>query len=109
MADATLIPGVVIKAGACVIGMEPRMVRACIVIGKVYAQFGPYTCVLTSGVDGTHSLVSLHYRGRAADFRFWNVPEARRPALRDALKAALGKDFDVVLEKDHIHVELDPK
>jgi len=103
-----MIPGVEIKPGACVIGLQAVMVRGCITIGTVYAAMG-YRCTLTSGVDGQHSPRSRHYLGLAADFRTRDILVGTRTALRDAIASRLGQDFDVILESDHLHVEWDPK
>lgn len=68
-----------------------------------------YDCVITSAIDGKHSRGSLHYVGLALDFRTNNMPSGELPRIRDKIAARLGENFDVVLEKDHLHVELDPK
>lgn len=61
--------------------------------------------VVTSVSEGKHSPGSLHYVGHAFDMRL-----PAEPALFVAdLKSALGEEFDVVRESDHIHVEWQPK
>ncbi len=74
----------------------------------VYTLRG-FVFMVTSLEDSTHGVNSLHYSGNAADIRTRHVPVAQLPSLHRALKDALGKDYDVVLEKDHIHIEYDPK
>ena len=65
--------------------------------------------IITSGTDGTHRAGSLHYAGKAFDFRRWEADAAGvTAALVDELKTALGPDYDVILESTHIHVEHDP-
>jgi hypothetical protein len=103
-----VIPGVLLKAGVVALGMQAQMVRAAIEVAKVYERFG-VVCVMTSGVEGKHSAKSLHYQGLAADFRTRHVPNDQRAALRQAVSDALGPDFDVILERTHLHVEYDPK
>ena len=61
--------------------------------------------VVTSVSDGMHRPGSLHYVGMAVDFRLPADP-AR---FISELKEALGVEFDVVLEKDHVHCEWQPK
>lgn len=61
--------------------------------------------VLTSVTDGVHSSGSLHYVGQAFDMRL----PFKAAIFVEQLKEALGAEFDVVLEKDHIHVEFQPK
>lgn len=74
----------------------------------VFQSFG-HDCTITSGVDGKHGENSLHYAGRALDFRTRTVPIGTRPKLAKELRARLGANFDVVEESDHLHVEWDPK
>lgn len=65
--------------------------------------------VITSGLDGKHGAKSLHYTGNAFDIRTWIYTEAEIEQLMKDIKELLGKDYDVVLESDHIHIEYDPK
>jgi len=62
--------------------------------------------VITSTWEGTHAPWSYHYRFRALDFRY---PVTDREKKIKKLKELLGKDYDVVEEWDHIHIEYDPK
>lgn len=73
--------------------------------------------VVTSTFGGTHSPHSLHYQNRAYDIRLpsKNVSgkstdpvELNKDAVR-GIKEKLGSDFDIILEKSHIHIEYDPK
>lgn len=66
-------------------------------------------CVVTSGRDGQHMEGSKHYEGKAIDFRTFHLHLHELDAVVKAAKNALGKDFDVVVEGDHLHVEKDPK
>jgi len=61
--------------------------------------------VVTSTYEGNHSPSSLHYANAAYDIRL--APDSVSGFVK--LREALGKDFDVVLEGDHYHVEYDPK
>ena len=67
---------------------------------------------VTSANDGKHKEGSKHYTNEAFDIRIRNirgplVSQAR--GWRDRMRSALGKDYDVILEHDHLHAELDPK
>jgi len=67
---------------------------------------------ITSANDSRHGDESLHYKDRAFDIRIYNITgkvhyEAKLWALRLAL--VLGEAYDVVKEKDHIHIEFDPE
>lgn len=56
----------------------------------------------TSIRDGNHGAGSMHYIGQAFDIRPLGVSVSE-------IKQILGKDFDVVDEFNHIHIEFDPK
>lgn len=79
-----------------------------------------YEAIITSGKDGKHSENSLHYEGRAADFRTWTSPTSGKQIsqqeklsivenIHNVLNAHFyGRAvFDVIAESTHIHVELD--
>ena len=61
--------------------------------------------VVTSARDGKHKDNSLHYVGKAVDLRIRDYVDTWAMYLHNTL----GKDWDVVIESDHIHVEYDPK
>lgn len=89
-------------------GIKPQIALAASIAASVYDQFG-CDCVITSITDGKHMKKSLHYQGEAMDLRTRNVPKDQHIPLVNTLKGALGSEYDVVYEKDHIHVEYDPK
>lgn len=62
---------------------------------------------ITSGHDGQHMKGSKHYEGLAIDVRTRGYNAKFYHVLVRAAIASFG--FDVVLEKDHIHIEYDPK
>ena len=103
-----------LKAGVRLTDLQPQMVLAALVVDGIYAKRG-VECVVTSANDSKHSDASLHYKGRALDFRTkLERLEGHEQELRDEIKAALGQDFDVVLEalgteNEHVHLEHDPK
>jgi len=65
--------------------------------------------IITSASDGAHSKGSKHYTGHALDFRTRNMTIAEKRSLVGLVTEALGKEFDIVLEEDHLHVEFQPK
>ncbi len=95
-----------IKKGVDLRGLAPQMAIAYTIACKVYGQ---YACVITSGSDGKHGPNSLHYSGQALDLRTNNLPPQAVQSIVDRLKEALGAQFDVVLESDHLHLEWQPK
>lgn len=65
--------------------------------------------VVTSGLEGAHSPASLHYYGRAVDFRTNDLTIEQAERFTEFVKKAVGDNYDVILEKTHLHVEYDPK
>ncbi len=98
-----------IKLGCDLRGLTPPMAIAYTIACHIYWERCQVRCVITSASDGTHGPNSLHYKGKALDLRTNNIPRHALPALHADLKTALGAQFDVVLEDDHIHLEHDPK
>ena len=68
-----------------------------------------YSCVCTAGTDGKHMEGSLHYKALAVDLRSRHVAAEMLPKIVSELKERLGKDYDVIIEGDHVHAEFDPK
>lgn len=96
-----------IKAGANIQNIDVRMRPVLIAAERIWKEHGQ-ELVVTCGLDGTHSAGSLHYYGRALDFRTHYFDIYVSQEIVNELRAALGSDYDVVLESDHIHVEFDP-
>lgn len=94
-----------IKPGVRCFGVRPEVVLALHIAQHIYEAFD-FDFVVTSLVEGTHTRASLHYTGCAADLR---LPPSRAVEVVAALQSALGDDFDVVLEGDHVHMEFQPK
>jgi hypothetical protein len=99
---------IVLKKGVRLHGLGTEILVALISANDAYASRGK-DCVITSAIDGRHSRSSKHYTGCAVDLRIRHLPEKAAESIVQELKTALGDDFDVVLEKDHIHLEYDPK
>lgn len=99
-----------IKPGVDLRGIRPEMVLAVIAADRIWQEAG-YELVITSGRDGRHKPGSLHYSGNGLDFRTLGagMDKATARALAARLKTALGEQWDVIDEGDHIHVEFDPK
>lgn len=103
-----------IKAGVRLKGLVPQMVLAYIIVKEVFQQYD-CPCIITSGNDSRHSLTSLHFKGKALDFRT-HFPRlnGKEAELAAAVRTALGMEFDVVMEavgtpNEHLHVEYDPR
>jgi len=94
-----------IKTGVDISRLNREIRRALPKIEKIY-NVGKKELVITSTYEGNHSAGSLHYANDAIDIRRWPVDNN---ILDELLHDALGKDFDIVHERDHIHIEHDPK
>lgn len=66
-----------------------------------------YEITITSANDGKHMTNSLHYKNKAVDLRTRDMKNAK--VVGWEIKQYLGKDFDVILENDHLHIEYQPK
>ncbi len=89
-------------------GLRPELVLALFMCEQVY-RAADTELVITSVIDGKHSPGSLHYAGSAVDLRINNLPSGQAEKIRDQIAERLGKDFDAVLESNHIHLEFQPK
>ena len=64
--------------------------------------------IVTSVTDGKHMNGSLHYKGYGFDVRTNFLTSTQKTIFFDALRNHMDLEFDIVLEKSHIHVEFDP-
>tara|TARA_R110000796_G_scaffold252500_1_gene387169 strand:- start:16171 stop:16644 length:474 start_codon:yes stop_codon:yes gene_type:complete len=105
----------IIKKGASLEGVTEQTKAAIEKVDDIYRANGTQFFV-TSGTeghagDGVHKKTSKHYTGDAFDCRIRNIAGGHQAVVNiyNTIRRVLGDDFDVVLEKDHIHVEYDPK
>lgn len=96
-----------LKTGVRLLGVKPETVLAINITQSVYQAYG-FECVITSLTEGRHSRGSRHYSGYGFDTRTRHLGD-KKQAVYEAVRAALGQDFDVVLEPTHMHIEYDPK
>ena len=94
-----------LKLGVDISKLKRPMRKALNLIDRAFRDFGE-EAVITSTYEGDHMPSSLHYAHLAVDVR---LPVGNVDAVVNALKLLLGKDYDIVVEKDHIHIEYDPK
>lgn len=92
------------KEGVDLVGVQDVIVQTWPAIDKVHKKLTGREATVTSVMDGVHQEGSLHYKGLAEDIRIWDVLET----FKKRLEEALGLEFEVILEKDHIHIEYDP-
>lgn len=91
------------------LALRPQMAEALPGIDAAHKDVVGREAIVTSGTDGTHGHDSLHYVGLAIDIRTRDLTSQQVEWLATKLRALLGAAFDVVVEKDHIHIEYDPE
>ena len=94
-----------IKAGVYLDRLNRQPRKSLNKVVAIHGAFG-YDLIITSTYDGTHSPGSFHYANAAYDIA---NPLNHKDEIFRKIKDSLGKDFDVVDESDHIHIEYDPK
>ena len=97
-----------LKDGVDVKGLTPEALIILLVAENLWKKYGE-ELVVTAVRDGVHMKNSLHYKGMAVDLRtrYFNVATQR--VITKELRKRLGKQYDVVMHKTHIHAEYDPK
>lgn len=100
---------IALKHSARVTGLRPETLFAIVAAEGVFDDRGLGLMTVTSCVDGKHSPGSKHYVGGAFDIRTMTLTKEQIQLIASDIKDRIGTEFDVVVEKDHIHVELDPK
>lgn len=96
-----------IKDGVKAKDVKLQIIDALLIMQLVLQRFN-YDLVVTSLSDSKHKDTSLHYRGYAVDIRTRDMKVQDVPTVVRECRLALGRDYDVVQEPDHIHVEYDP-
>ena len=99
------------KSGVKIEGLKPVMFPLIVYASNIHFRyFNPKKMVITSVTDGKHMKNSKHYQGLAFDVRINDKPKDEIHLFYDVLASDPNfRDCDVVLEKDHIHIEYDPK
>lgn len=99
----------IIKSSVTSTSVQPPIYYALGIAEMVY-RYNGLKLVVTSLTDGQHMPDSLHYKGLAADIRTRDIPDVLLRSVHGSLSSVLSPmGFDVILEKDHIHLEFDPK
>ena len=109
-ADETQIKA---KEGVDLTTLQPEAQSGVETAQTVFAEFGLEALVTSTGPEDREGVKSIkgtkHDLGQAFDLRISSIPKSKLNEVVEALKLALGDDYDVVLKGDHIHVEFDPK
>ncbi len=109
-------PNLCLKDGVHITGQhfDPVMVRIIDVARETAPMLEKGTVWITSANDSEHMEGSLHFNNRAFDIRIKNIigggefPLAAR-GWAERMQVALGDNYTVLLEHDHIHVEFQPE
>ena len=89
-------------------GLSNQMIIAWDVLETILSAYG-VDAICTCGREGEHSYTSLHYVGKALDFRSYELNKEEQEEVRIAFTIALSIDFDFVVEENHFHIEYQPK
>jgi len=89
-------------------GMQTEVLLAMVITNELLLKMFKKDLTLTSVTD-SHTPPSLHPKGQAFDMRIWGISGVEQVKFKSELSQLLGDEYDVVIEKDHIHVEFDPK
>lgn len=93
-----------IKSGVSLLGLHPEMTVALMIAEPIIESHGQ-ECVITSCVEGKHSKNnSKHYCGYGLDFRTRDMNDANSQICANKIDDALGAEFYVAFEKNHIHI-----
>ncbi len=93
-----------IKKGVKANGIKAEMVLAYVMAKPILEKHGQ-SAVITSLCDGVHSRQSRHYIGYAMDLRTRDMAIDDKQKVADKIADALGDEYFVLLESDHIHVQ----
>lgn len=101
--------------------LDERLLPVLQVLQEVASSNGINGFIITSGNDSTHKKGSYHYKNRAIDISLREAISNERlqglnkgsflfNQINEKLNSALPqrKDFDVIFEVNHIHIEYDP-
>lgn len=103
-----------VKEGVVFKTLEPAIYSKLGAIDSIFKAAGVWA-VITSAADGKHKQDSFHYKDLALDLRSRDLPnEQVKLEVLQALKDALGENYDMILENlgnpsEHFHIEFDPK
>jgi hypothetical protein len=100
-----------LKQGVDVRGVQPEILLGLEICHYIFTKHGvPLT--ITAVTDGKHMSGSLHYKGQAVDIRLpsrYSQEQEIDLSILVECREALGDNFDIVLESDHLHLEFDHK
>ncbi len=102
---------IIIKEGAIIKEIPEEMIPVLSAISMAWKLCRKKEVVITSGSDDApnRNKYSLHPLHLAYDLRTRDLSAWETKSIVKDLKIILGRDYDVVLEPTHIHIEYDKK
>lgn len=97
-----------LKSGVNPVGIRPEILLVMFIADGIYRGHG-HECVVTSLNDSVHSDTSRHYQGMAVDFRTRDFSGDVAREITEELRVALGRNYLVLNEGNHIHVSYKPR
>ncbi len=88
-----------------IIGLRPETQLAIRVADLWYRLFGQ-ELEITWTTGGNHMVGSLHPKRRAFDSL---SPKLKVEEIAQGIRITMGPEYDVIVERDHLHIEWDPK
>ena len=92
------------KSGVKLFGLQLPMRKVQIYAEEIWKEHGQ-KLVITSTTDSVHSAGSLHPFGYAEDLRTFYFKRSTKRIVADKLQKKLGKNYQVIVKFNHIHVE----
>jgi hypothetical protein len=99
--------GIQVKPRVILRGLNKKMFPVFLKAPDIWRKYGK-NLVITSGLEGKHCKDSRHFVGMALDLRSLNLDRNARTQVRNELAGALGREYRIFMENDHIHVEYNP-
>ena len=96
------------KDGVSVDGIKKETIKIIVILNTYFELRIGKPLVITSCTDGKHMKGSKHYSGYAIDIRTRHLNASEISKLIAWFESHHEKEYDIVFEKDHIHVEYDP-
>ena len=96
--------GISYKEGVPIDVPHDKIIRARKIAENVYRRYFCQDLTVTSTKDGKHMKGSKHYKV-PREGEDWRFPDQFRNFMW-VLQKELGKEFDLMIEKDHLHVEV---
>jgi len=96
--------GIEVKAHVKLRGLNKKMFPVFLKAPGIWRKHGK-NLVITSGLEGKHCKNSRHFVGMALDLRSLSLDRKARIQVRNELAGILGREYLVLMEHDHFHVE----